>query len=79
MTILGAMKLQLANHQSEMIYGSQLELLDVMELVAVLKSKTIQDRKKLLVCHPIELTSFFLRNDCSSHHEKVRYEFCHHQ
>ena len=48
MTILGAMKLQLGDYQAEIIHGSQLELSDVMRLVSLLKSKTIQDRKKII-------------------------------
>ena len=52
MTILGAMKLQLANYQAEIIHGSQLELSDVMRLVSLLKSKTIQDCKKIIGLPP---------------------------
>lgn len=48
MTILGAMKHQLANYQSELIHGSQLKLADVKQLVGLLKSKTIEDRKKII-------------------------------
>lgn len=48
LTILGAMKRQLADYKSEMIHGSQLELSDVMELVSLLKSKTLPERKKII-------------------------------
>lgn len=52
MTILGAMKYQLADYKAELIHGSQLELSDVKQLVLLLKSKTIADRKQIIGLPP---------------------------
>jgi exopolyphosphatase/guanosine-5'-triphosphate,3'-diphosphate pyrophosphatase len=48
MTILGAMKHGLSDYKAELIHGATLDRSDVDKLVLLLKSKTLDDRKKIV-------------------------------
>lgn len=52
MTNLGAMKRKLAVYDPNIIHGSKLEFSDVEQLISLLKSKTIEERKQIIGLQP---------------------------